>query len=133
MTCTGFNIKTEALITSAQEQALSTEQHIAEVLKKSIDPMCRMCKTASETISQISHVHFSCPKLAGSEYLKRHNSVATVIHRKVCQDYNIETPVQDWLHIPETATENGEVNIPWDFEIRSDGVIKARRSTNTRT
>ena len=62
-----MKIETEALITAVQEQALSTKQHIVKVLKKFTDPMCRMCKTDDDTIS---HILTSCPKLAGSEYLK---------------------------------------------------------------
>ena len=42
------------------------KQHIAKVLKKSTDPICRMYKIANETIS---HILTACPKLAGSEYI----------------------------------------------------------------
>ena len=85
-----------------------------------------MCKTVNETIK---HIFTACAKLAGSGYLKSHNSVAAVIHMRVCQKYSIETPAQDWLHIPETITENNEAKMlcSWDFEIRTDRVIKARR------
>ena len=40
---------------------------------------------------------------------------------------NIETTTQAWLHKPNAVTEANEVKILWDFEIRTDHVIPARR------
>ena len=51
MKVTGLKIETEALITAAQEQALNTKQHQAKVLHTSTDSLCRMCKSADETVS----------------------------------------------------------------------------------
>ena len=68
-----------------------------------------------------------CLKLAQTEYLKRHNAVAAVIHKAICDDYNIETVKQIWLHHPEAVTETEKVKILWDYEIRTDRIIPARR------
>ena len=83
-----------------------------------------MCKSANETVT---HILAACPKLAQTEYLKRHNAVAAVIHKNICDEYGIETAKQTWLHHPEAVTETEEVKILWDFEIRTDRVIPARR------
>ena len=124
MKVTGLKIETEALITAAQEQALNTKQHKAKVLHKSTDSLCRMCKSADETVT---HIIAACQKLAGSEYLKRHNAVAAIVHKNICQEYGIETPEQVWLHNPEAVAENEKVKILWNFEVRTDHRIHHRR------
>ena len=121
---TGLKIETEALITAAQEQALNTNAHKAKILHTSSDSRCRMCKATDETIT---HITSGCQKLAQTEYLKRHNNVAKIIHKNICEEYDIETVTQPWLHKPESVTENNQVKILWDFEIRTDHVIPARR------
>ena len=102
MRTAGLKIETEALITAAQEQALNTKNHQAKILHTSADPTCRLCKSANETVT---HILTACPKLAQTEYLKRHNAVAAVIHKSICDDYNIETVKQIRLHHPEAVTE----------------------------
>lgn len=83
-----------------------------------------MCKAADETVT---HILTACPKLAGKEYMERHNAVAAIIHKNLCQEYKIETAHQDWLHKPDAVTETDEVKVLWDFEIRTDRIIPARR------
>jgi len=124
MKTTGLKIETEALITAAQEQALNTKSHQARVLKTSKDARCRLCKTADETVT---HILTGCSKIAQTEYMKRHNAVAAVVHKHACQEYGIPTVKQAWLHKPQAVTETERVKILWDFEIRTDHIIPARR------
>jgi hypothetical protein len=102
MKTTGLKIETEAQITTAQEQALHTKQHQAKFLHTTKDPTCISCKSENETVT---HILAACPKLAQTEYLNRHNAVAAVIHKTICDEYNIETAKQTWLHPPEAVTE----------------------------
>ena len=68
---------TEALICSAQEQALRTN-NIKHFVDKSQDsPLCRMCNQRNETVS---HIVSECTVLAQKEYLKRHNNVCQYVH-----------------------------------------------------
>ena len=46
-------LKTESLITAAQEQALRTNYWRAKIEKDGTSPLCRMCKQADETVSHI--------------------------------------------------------------------------------
>ena len=125
LSCTGLKIETEALITAAQDQALNTKHHQAKILKLSDDSKCRMCREADETVS---HIIAGCQKLAGTEYLRRHNSVAATLHHEICQHYRIPTAEQQpWLHRPEAVTETEQVKVLWDFEIRTDRIVTARR------
>ena len=85
---------------------MDTKAHKAKILKISIDSNCRLCKAPEETVS---HILTGCPKIAQTEYLKKHNSVAGVIHKNICDVYNIATTKQAWLHKPGPVTETEEV------------------------
>ena len=124
LTETGLKIETEALITAAQDQALPTKMIKAKIMKTSHDTKCRLCKEKDETVA---HLLSACPKLAGSEYIRRHNEVAKILHHGISQHHNIPTTDRTWLHQPEAVTETDEVKILWDFEIRTDRIITARR------
>ena len=65
--------------------------------------------------------------MAISEYLKRHNEVGRIIHRSICEKYNIRVSKQAWKHEPQTVTETDDVKILWHFEIRTDRRIPVRR------
>ena len=79
-----MKIETEALITAAQDQALNTKAHATYITKTSADAKCRMCKSKDEIVL---HILTACPKLAATEYLKRHNEVVRLIHRSICEHY----------------------------------------------
>ena len=119
-----LKVETEALLTAAQDQALNTKAHATYILKSSHDPKCRMCNCSDETVA---HLLTACPKLAATEYLTRHNEVARLVHRSICEVYNIKVARQPWHHVPEPVVETDNVKILWDFEIRTDRRITARR------
>ena len=56
------------------------------------DPRCRLCKQHAETVA---HIISGCSKLAGIEYTKRHNNVASLVYRAICAEYNLEHS-KDW-------------------------------------
>ena len=116
--------ETEALLTAAHEQALSTKSHKARIMKVSSDPSCRMCGRANETVA---HILSACTELAATEYLKRHNNVARVVQWSMCKEYGIEVVSPYWKHEPQSVIETSKVKILWDFEIRTDHHIQARR------
>jgi len=62
---TRLKIKTEAFITTAQDEALDTKCHKAKILHTTNDPKCRMCKEKDETVA---HIVSACSKIAGSLY-----------------------------------------------------------------
>ena len=125
LSCTGLKIETEALITAAQDQALNTKSHQTNIMKVTTDSKCRMCTDTDETVS---HLVAGCQKLAATEYLERHNKVAAALHLEICRHYGIPTAEQQpWLHRPETVNETERVKILWDFEVRTDRAITARR------
>ena len=119
-----LKIETEALLTAAQEQALNTKSHATHILKTSQDPRCRMCNRSDETVA---HLLTACPKLAATEYLARHNEVARLVHRSISEAHGIKVTRQPWHHAPQPVVETEKVKILWDFEVRTDRRITARR------
>ena len=64
---------TEALISSAQEQALWTNYVIKFYIDKTGEsPLCRMCRVENEIVS---HIVSKCKMLAQKGYQKRHDNV----------------------------------------------------------
>ena len=85
---------------------------------------CRLCGNRDETVN---HVLCKCSKLAQWEYKTRHDWVGKVIHWKLCKQLNFDHTTKLYMHKPESVLENETHNILWDFEIKTDHPILARR------
>ena len=115
---------TEALIMAAQDQAINTNWYSHHILKNSPSDKCRLCNEHPETIE---HITTGCPKLAQTIYLDRHNAVASTLHWSLCKQMNFERAENWWEHQPEPAMENEDYKLLYDFNIRTDKKISARR------
>ena len=97
-----LKIPSEALICSAQEQAIGTN-YVKYHIDKSVDSSsCRMC---GETGGTISHIVRKCAKLAQGGCKRRHDNVARIVHWKLCQKFNLEKSEKLYLHNPQTVSE----------------------------
>ena len=101
-------VQTEARICAAQEQALRTNYIKNKIDKILENPLCRMCGERGETMQ---HIICECKKLEQREYKRRHNTVAKLVHWKLCEKYNLERK-EKWY---------------WDINIQCDNVMEARR------
>ncbi|CAH1995192.1 unnamed protein product [Acanthoscelides obtectus] len=110
----GIKGKTEALITTRQDQALATKYYKSKILGISNDPKYRLCKKYNETLQ---HIVSGCPILAAKEYLDRHNSVASHLHWKICRHFNIPTHDKWYLHQPKPVVDTPEVTIIMNHRI----------------
>ena len=119
-----LKVQTEATICAAQEQALRTNYIKHRVDKTADNPLCRMCGERGETVQ---HIICECKKLAQSEYKRRHDNVAKLVHWTLCQKHSLEREEKWYEHCPEGIVENNEVKIIWDMNIQCDNVIEARR------
>ena len=54
--------------------------------------------------------------LAGSAYMERHNQVAGIVYRNICNQYGIEVPKSQWA-IPQKVAENNRAKVLWDFSL----------------
>ena len=75
---------------------------------------------------QIQHIISGCKQLAGTAYTERHNQVANMIYREICEFYNLET-TKNWWEIPNKATENSKAKLLWDFYIQTDKQVLANQ------
>ena len=119
-----FKVSSEALICSAQEQAIRTN-YVRYHIDKSVDSAsCRLCSKTGETIS---HIVSECSKLAQREYKRRHDNVARIVHWKLCEKFNLEKSEKWYLQKPQTVSENVNDKLIWDMNIKCDNVIVERR------
>ena len=116
--------ETEALVVAAQDQAIRTIYVKISIDKSQADPKCRICKQGNETIS---HIVSACPKLAQKEYKRRHDNEARVIHWDLSGKYEFERNERWYDHVPESVLENDDYKLLWDFSVRTDHEIGARR------
>ena len=116
--------ETESLIIAAQDQAVRTNYVKATIDRSQDDPKCSMCKQNSETIS---HIVSGCPKLAQTEYKKRHDNVARAVHWDLSAKYGFERSERCYDYVPDSVLENENYRMLWDFSVRIDHEIEARR------
>ena len=93
---------------AAQDQALPTRWKKVHIEKQGGTSLCRMCNEKEETIF---HILSECPKLAQSEYKKRHDKVAQLVHWSLCMRYGLDHKRNRYEYVAEKATENDKVKI----------------------
>ena len=116
--------ETESLIVAAQNQSIRTNLVKAKIDKSQKDTLCRLCKKADESIH---HIVSSCSKLAQKEYKRSHDNLSQIGHWKLARKCNFEAGDKWYEHEAESALENEDYKILWDFSIQTDHVIEARR------
>ena len=83
-----------------------------------------MCSRADE---RIKYIVSECPKLAQREYKRRHDWVGRRIHWEICRANGIHVRSKWYEHQPEAVIENDSCKILWDFTVKADHFIIARR------
>ena len=119
-----LTVETEALIFAAQEQALSTNAVKFNIDKTKNSPLCRLCGEKSESVS---HLVCGCKVLSQKEYKRRHDSIARIVHWKLCERYDLRRVDKWYEHHPEGAIESETVKILWDMTVQCDHYVEARR------
>jgi hypothetical protein len=75
--------ETEGFLTAIQDQVILTRNYKKYILQQpNTDELCRRCGKESETIQ---HITAAGEQLAHTEYVKRHDGVANVIHQKLAE------------------------------------------------
>ena len=99
---------TEALMCSAQEQALRTSYTRFHIDQTAESTLCRMCGSKGETVA---HVVSECGKLAQTEYKGRHDNVARYIHWQCCGKCGLERANSWYEQKPEGVVESENFKI----------------------
>ena len=75
--------ETEGFVTAIQDQVILTRNYKKYILKQpDTDDLCRRYGKESETIR---HITAACEQLVPTEYVKRHDGLAKIIHQKLAE------------------------------------------------
>jgi hypothetical protein len=97
--------ETEGFIFAIQDRVINTRNYKKHIcgLQWIIDK-CRICGTEGETIE---HIISSCTVLAQSEYKKRHDIFAKIIHMNLAVKFNLLKDTKPhYIYKPESCLEN---------------------------
>ena len=89
--------------------------------------MCRLCGKFKETLD---HILAGCEKLAGNEYMKRHNNALMVMATEWAKINGLVPEETKWYMLSwkkGTVLENNGRKLIWDFEFRCRKSTSARR------
>ena len=103
-------------LTAIQDQVILTRNYKKHNLRQpDTDELCRRCGKESETIQ---HVTAACEQLAPTEYVKRHDGLATVIHQKLAEAAElIDDKSPYYKCTPANVLENENFELYWNRSI----------------
>jgi hypothetical protein len=122
---TFFN-ETEGFIFAIQDRVINTRNYKKYICGlQSIIDKCRICGTEGETIE---HIISSCTVLAQSEYKKRHDIFAKIIHMNLAVKFNLLKDTQPhYIYKPESCLENDNYKSYFDRTVLTDIHIQHNR------
>jgi len=105
--------ETEGFLTSIEDQAILIRNYKKYILKQPhIDQLCRICGKESETIQ---HITAACKQLASTEYLKRHDGLAKIIHQKLAEAAELtEEKSPYYKYTSANVLENDNFKLYWN-------------------
>jgi len=89
--------------------------------------MCRLCSKFKESVD---HLLAGCEKIAGNEYVKRHNNALMVMAVEWGKEKGLIEEKEKWYELSwkkGTMVENDKAKIVWDFEFKTRKKTRARR------
>ena len=75
----------------------------------------------AERLETVQHIICEYKKIAQREYKRRHDTVAKLVHWKLCGKHNLERKEKWYEHCPERIVEDYNVKLIWDVIIQCDG------------
>jgi hypothetical protein len=118
--------ETEGFIFAIQDRVINTRNYKKHICRlQSIIDKCRICGTEGETIE---HIISSCTVLAQSEYKKRHDIFAKIIHMNLAVKFNLLKDTQPhYIYKPESCLENDNYKLYFDRTVLTDIHIQHNR------
>ena len=122
--------ETEGFLTAIQDQVILIRNYKKYILKQpDIDELCSRCGKESETIQ---HIIAACEQLAATEYVKRHDGLAKVIHQKLAEAAELtEGKCPYYNYTPANVLENENFKPYWNSSILMDKTIPFNRTDIT--
>ncbi|KAK4879905.1 hypothetical protein RN001_008051 [Aquatica leii] len=80
--------ETEGFMVAIQDQVIKTRYYSKHIIKdpSTATDKCRLCKQQIETID---HIITGCTTLANTEYTRRHNNIAKIIHQQLSKQHKL--------------------------------------------
>jgi hypothetical protein len=102
--------------TAIQGQVILTRNYKKYILKQpDTDELCRRCGKESETIQ---HITAACEQLAATEYVKRHDGLAGIIHQKLTEAAELIDDKSPYCeYTPASVLENENCKLYWNRSI----------------
>jgi len=89
------------------------------------DELCQRCGKESETIQ---HITAACEQLAPTEYVKRHDGLAKIVHQKLAEAAElIDDKSPYFKYTPANVLENENFKLYWNCSILTDTTITFNR------
>jgi len=119
--------ETEGFLTAIQDQVILTRNQKKYVLKQpDIDKLCGRCGKESE--EKIKHITAACEKLAATEYVKRHDGLARIIHQKLAEAAELIGNKSPYIkYTPAIVLENENFKLYWNRSIVTEKTINFNR------
>ena len=119
LTSTDLFAEIEGFLTAIQDQVILTRNYKKYILNQpNTYELCRRCGKESETIQ---HITAACEQLAPTEYVKRHDGVAKVIHLKLAEAAGlIEDKSPYYKYTPANVLESDNFKLYWNRSIITD-------------
>jgi hypothetical protein len=93
------------------------------------DELCRRCGNELETIQ---HITAACEQLASTEYVKRHDGLAEIIHHKLAEAAElIDDKSPHYKYTPANVLDNEHFKLYWNRSILTDKTIPFNRPNIT--
>ena len=128
----GFVRRNRGLLTAIQEKVILTRNYKKYILKQpDTEELRRRCGKESETIQ---HITAACEQLAATEYVKRHDGLAKIIHQKLAETVElIDDKSPYYKYTPANLLENENFKQYWNRSILTDKTITFNRPDITFT
>ena len=118
--------ETGVFLTAIKDQVVLTRNYKKYILKQpNADELCRKCGKESETIQ---HITAACEQLAPTEFVKRQDGLAKVIHQKLAEAADLIVDKSPYYkYTPVSVLENDNFKLYWNRSILTDKTILFNR------
>ena len=100
--------------TAAQEQVLRTNYTRNKIDKTLANPLSRIYGERGETVQ---HIICERKNLVQRECKRRPDTIAKLVHWKLCEKHNLEGKEKWYEHCPDRVVEDDDIELIWDIYI----------------
>jgi len=114
--------ETEGFLTAIQDQVILTRIYKKYILKQPDNEELR--RIYGQELETIQHINAACEQLVPTEYVKRHDGLAKIIHQKLAETAElIEDKSPYYKYTPANVLENENFKLYWNRSILTDKTI----------